>query len=156
MIYNDNPILDDKTYNLIMSQYEKALPFDRKTCLSHLFISFNECLAVCYGLEDKMNKKIEEAIIYTENEIKKLIDNLDATSNFEHNQNQKNEIITFNVFNLLKKLIKIMKILQNWEENEQKEYYKKLSRSTQTCVLSIIEKIINSMEFSNIHFFKYM
>lgn len=156
MIYNDNPILDDDTYRFIMSQYEKVLPFDRKLCLSHLFDDFNECLSICYGLEEKMNKKIEEAIIFTENEMKKLIDNLNATFNFDHNQNQKKEILTFNIFNLLKKLIKIMKNLQNWDKNEQKEYYKKLSKSTADSILSTIEKIIEALEFSNIHFFKHM
>lgn len=154
MNYNDFPILNDDNYRMIQSEYEKFLPFNRKSQIDKLYFTLEECRHLCFGLDKKYNKLISTAILKTKTEIEKIMDNLHATFNL--NIEYRKEINEFNLFTFIKKIINSISEFKEWYTKEEKEYYKKISSNSMSSLLSCLNDLITSLENSNLHIFKYM
>lgn len=154
MEYNDFPILDDSTYSMMMQEYENNLPFDRHTTINKLYLELDECRNFCFGLTARVNKSIRNAIERAKEELDKILDNFHAT--FSINVKSQKEIKEFNLFTFIKKLISSLATTQNWANNEQKTYFKTLASNNIDTLINILIGIIEALENSNLHLFKFI
>ena len=154
MNYNDFPILNDDKYKMIQAEYEKFLPFNRKNIITKIYLLLEECRHLCFGLNKRFNTHIDFAINDTKHELERVMDNFHSIFNIK--PDYKKEIAEFNLFHFLKKLINCIKEILAWNSKEDKEYYKKFSDSTLNILLTCISNLIQSLENSNIHIFKFM
>ncbi len=154
MNYNDFPILDDSTYNLMMNEYNNSLPFDRNTAINKLYLELDECKNFCFGLTNRVNKKIQLAVESAKTEIEKILENFHAT--FSIHVNSQKEIKEFNLFTFIKKLISSISNMHHWANNEQKTYFKTLAGNNIITLINILMQIIEALENSNLHLFKFM
>ncbi len=154
MNYNDFPILDDDTYRMMMNEYNNTLPFDRNTTINKLFLELDECKNFCLGLTKHVNKKIQLAVEKAKIEIEKILENFHAT--FTINVKSQKEIKDFNLFTFIKKLINSISSMNIWANNEQKTYYKNLASMNIVTLIKILVEIIEALENSNLHLFKFM
>ena len=152
MNYNDFPILDDNAYQFLKEQYNTH-EFSRDVCVDKIFFNLHECKSCCLGLADKLNLKLTQAIKACIEELDKILNNLDATFNFNKPAHEIKEI---NIFSLLNKLVVTASNFNLWQAEEEKEYFKQLANNNLKNLLKIIENIINALENSNFYLFKHM
>ncbi len=154
MNYNDFPILDDDKYKMIQSEYEKFLPFNRNNSISKIYILLEECRHLCFGLNGQCNRDITRTLSDVKKELERVMDNFNSIFNIK--LDYKKEIIEFNLFHFLKKLIDCTIEMKIWNSKEDKEYYKKFSDNSLEILLNCISNLVQSLEKSNVHIFKYM
>ena len=154
MNYDDFPILNDENYKMIQSQYDKFLPFNRKTCIDKIYILLEECRHFCFGLDKRYNKNITISITNVKKTLEQIMDNFHAV--FQIDVEYKKQINEFNIFTFIKKIITCIIEIKNWNLKEEKEYYKKLSNNCLNILLNSLSDIISALEKSNLIIFKYM
>lgn len=154
MDYNDFPILDDDKYQLIQSQYENFLPFNRKDNVNKIYLLLEECRHLCFGLTKQYNANINRSIFNTLHELERVMDNFNST--FSIKLDYKKQISEFNLFQFLKKLIECVKEISLWNLKEDKVYYKKFSHDNHIIILNCVYNLVSVLENSNIRIFKFM
>ncbi len=153
MKYDDFPILDNTQYETINKHFTNNITSNRKDLLINICQELNNCAVTCTKLFTDHNTKIKQALTTTNSILLKLFNNL--TSLFSLNP-----INTFvsnsNIFNLLKRITKILSLVHTWEQTEEKTYYLSIANKTIIDILECFNLILNSLEISNIKFYKHM
>jgi len=154
MNYNDYPILKNEEYNILKQHFSTSQQLDRKTILIKICNEIISCKNICLTLENLYNSKIKKSVENTFIILTKLYDNFSSTFNINLKSN--NSTQSFNVFKLIKKLTNLISLLIIWQQQENKEYYKIFSKNSIFDIIKTLEEIFNSLENSNIYFFKHM
>lgn len=153
MNYSDFPILTENEYNFINEHYTKTT-FDRKKLITQVCFELNIKQTSCIDKKSKYNSNISKNIEQAIAVCAKLYNNF--SSQFNIQSTQISSVSNLSVFLLLKRINKISSLLTTWIESETKEYYKTLAIKSLNELMSSSSQILQSLEDSYLHFFKYM
>lgn len=154
MIYNDFPILNNQTYNLLNEHFSHQQNFDRKSTINLICKELNILLNTNIENKNQYNRKIRKSIENCLHTTRKLFDNFSSLFNLAITP--KHSYINLNVFSFLNRLTKTLSILTSWQHNEEKEYYKTLANKSMNEIIINLSDILSTLEESNLYFFKYM
>lgn len=154
MKYEDFPILNNSEYSFMFEQYSKTKTITREPLVNQICNEITICLNTYWTIEPLYNNKISNAVKKCNQTLTRHLDNL--TSLFNIQTSSTKSITTLNLFGFMQKINNIITLSINWFSNEEKEYYKTLSKKTIEEIISCTNEILSSMEDSNINFYKHM
>lgn len=153
MKYDDFPILDNTTYQILQEQYTNQQP-DRHKLIGKIFNKLN-MLSTCELLNLKhFNKSILSSTENSKSTISEIIKNFCQTFTIEPNTN--NHIKTINIFSFLYEMLDTINLIEHLIEVNTKAYYKTFLNQLISTLQQSISTILSSLQHSTIHFFKYM
>lgn len=154
MMYEDFKILNDDQYNLISEQLQNQKICSQAEIANKLFLTLDQCKSFCFGLNNQVNKRIQNALLYARNQLDKLINNVNISFNIDAHSTQ---IVTdLNIFAFAKKLIEAVQTVEELLLQPNSEKFFHFSLSTTSTLLDIINQLFDALENSNIHLFKHM
>lgn len=153
MEYNDFKILSNEQYDMLNKQYviNENIEMD---ILNNLFLNFDQCKSFCFGLSNKVNKQIQQALNNARQEYDKLINNLNLTFNITAHTPQ--TIQSFNLFSFAKKVVEGLILVQQLCFVSANKKISNFVCATTKTILEILSNLFSALEKSNIHLFKYM
>ncbi len=154
MMYEDFKILNDDQYNLISEQLQNQKICSQAEIANKLFLTLDQCKSFCFGLNNQVNKRIQNALLYARNQLDKLINNVNISFNIDAHSMQ---IVTdLNIFAFAKKLIEAVQTVEELLHQPNSEKFSHFSLPTISTLLDIINQLFDALENSNIHLFKHM
>lgn len=152
MNYEDFPILNDETYNLMRSEYSNQPSFNRNQHIQKILTLINRCKSI--SLPASLNLKIKTIVEKLLKILENIEKNLKIIENF-NNFSQKTSI-NFNLFEFFNIFLNILFELNSWKTGEHKDYYSSIiSRSEQSIMLELISAM-EILKGLNITIFKHM
>ena len=101
-MYEDFKILNDDQYKLISEQLQNQKICSQAEIANKLFLTLDQCKSFCFGLNNQVNKRIQNALLYARNQLDKLINNVNISFNIDAHSMQ---IVTdLNIFAFAKKI----------------------------------------------------
>ena len=154
MLYNDFQILSADKYTLMNEQFHQQHETCQTEILNQLFLTLDECKNFCLGANNNVNKRILVAIQYAKVEFEKLISNINIC--FELSVHSTNAVSNFNVFALAKKIVEGLKLTQQLFDFNSNKKVINFAKASQNSLLNVLSQLLDTLEKSNIHLFKYM
>lgn len=152
MNYEDFPILTNEQYHFLNEHYETK-SFNKKQIIQEICNQLNG-LIYFSNLDNIYNSKIQTSIKEAKLKLTENIDTIESLFNLK--PTDKTEFIQHSVFSFLSRLSKILKQTNDWILNEDKTYYQKTATNLNNKICECIDLICNSLENSNITFYKHM
>ena len=154
MNYDDFPILNNSEYQILNEQYNKLIRPERKDIIIKICTEISQISFSFFQLKNKYNCKILNSLNLANKTFEKIHDNL--ASCFNVTLLKINQIENFNLFTFLKRTTNLLFLLNKWITIEEKEYYKSLAEKSYLNVNEMLNEIFNSLQQSNVTFFKHM
>jgi len=154
MKYDDFPILDDTSYQIMQREYVSKISQDRHTMLAKIY---NHIIHTEHSEIDKLGSlsaKTIEIIKKIKNYLEKTTQNICFLYNFEKNENK--IIKKYNLLEFINNLIKLINLFQEYKNLEKTAYYKQYFDNNISELLNLISEIISSFENKYFLLFKYI
>lgn len=153
MNYDDFPILDNTTYQILQEQYTNHQT-DHHEIIGKIFNKLNSISMSEISDLKYFNKKILSALEESKSIISTTLQNFCQTFMIENNAN--NHIKAINIFSFLYEILECTNLIRQLINLDIKLYYKTFLNQSLTNLYKAVSDILSSLQRCTVHFFKYM
>lgn len=153
MNYNDFPILDDHSYEIMREQFSQSFT-DSHELIAKIFNTLSSLnLAEIENIKS-FNTNLTSAIIDSKLAMKQSLDNLSKTFNITTSSKQ--TIKAMSIHSYLNEITTLIVNLKTINQETSKQIIKNITSKTIDVMLDYLKNILSALSKTSIQFFKHM